>query len=149
MISSRDGNRCQVPQIPQDKGPQAGLSLEKLQTDLRVPTTRISGWSGRRASRPRHRRAPAAQAFQRHGVARPARNPRGGPPAGHGCGQPHRRSTGPDPLDAVLWGLNPGALPDRERSPAELHEWLRCEKQHAIFGADLVVELYSQNPSRG
>jgi hypothetical protein len=41
-----------------------------------------------------------------------------------------------------------GALPARERSPAELHEWVRREEQYAILGADVVVELYSESHAR-
>jgi hypothetical protein len=38
--------------------------------------------------------------------------------------------------------LNPGALPARQRSPAELYAWVRREEQYAILGANVVVELY-------
>ena len=48
------------------------------------------------------------------------------------------------PLDPVFVALNPGALPARERSPAELHEWVRREEQYATLGANVVVELYSE-----
>ena len=44
--------------------------------------------------------------------------------------------------------LNPGALPARERSPAELHEWVRREEQYATLGANVVVELYSESHAR-
>jgi len=48
----------------------------------------------------------------------------------------------------VFVALNPGALPARERSPAELHEWVRREEQYAILGANVVVELYSESHAR-
>ena len=63
--------------------------------------------------------------------------------ASRSAGQP-----APDPGRGVVV-LNPGALPGRERSPAELYDWVRREKQYAIFGADLVVELCSENPAVG
>ena len=44
--------------------------------------------------------------------------------------------------------LNPGALPARERSPAELHQWVRREEQYATLGANVVVELYSESHAR-
>jgi hypothetical protein len=39
----------------------------------------------------------------------------------------------------VFVALNPGALPARPRSPADLHEWVRREEQYAILGANVVV----------
>jgi hypothetical protein len=51
-------------------------------------------------------------------------------------------------LDPVFVALNPGALPARERSPAELYEWVRREEQYATLGADVVVELYSESHAR-
>jgi hypothetical protein len=51
-------------------------------------------------------------------------------------------------LDPVFVALNPGALPARERSPAELHEWVRREEQYATLGANVVVELYSESHAR-
>ena len=44
--------------------------------------------------------------------------------------------------------LNPGALPARERSPAELYQWVRRDEQYAILGANVVVELYSESHAR-
>jgi hypothetical protein len=51
-------------------------------------------------------------------------------------------------LDPVFVVLNPGALPARERSPAELYQWVRREEQYAILGANVVVELYSESRAR-
>ena len=47
-------------------------------------------------------------------------------------------------LDPMFVALNPGALPARERSPAELYQWVRRDEQYAILGASVVVELYSE-----
>ena len=51
-------------------------------------------------------------------------------------------------LDPVFLALNPGALPARERSPAELYAWVRREEQYATLGANVVVELYSESHAR-
>jgi hypothetical protein len=51
-------------------------------------------------------------------------------------------------LDPVFVALNPDALPARERSPAELHAWVRREEQYATLGANVVVELYSESQAR-
>jgi hypothetical protein len=52
------------------------------------------------------------------------------------------------PLDPVFVALNPGALPARERPPAELHQWVRREEQYATLGANVVVELHSESHAR-
>jgi hypothetical protein len=44
--------------------------------------------------------------------------------------------------------LNPSALPARERSPAELYQWVRREEQYAALGASVVVELYRESHAR-
>jgi hypothetical protein len=51
-------------------------------------------------------------------------------------------------LDPVFVALNPGALPARARSEAELYQWVRREEQYAILGANVVVELYSESHAR-
>ena len=51
-------------------------------------------------------------------------------------------------LDSVFVALNPGALPARERSPAEQYRWVRREEQYATLGANVVVELYSESHAR-
>jgi hypothetical protein len=57
-----------------------------------------------------------------------------------------RRGQPPTPaLDPVFVALNPGALPARERSPADLYQWIRREEQYATLGANVVVELYSES----
>jgi hypothetical protein len=44
--------------------------------------------------------------------------------------------------------LNPGALPARERSAAELYEWVRRDEEYATLGANVVVELNSESRAR-
>jgi hypothetical protein len=88
------------------------------------------------------------KAFGRHGLGMPARNPeavrqRAIAAARQRTGRPATPS-----LDPVFVALNPGALPARERSPAELHEWVRREEQYATLGANVVVELYSESHAR-
>jgi hypothetical protein len=84
------------------------------------------------------------KAFTRHGLGMPVRNlpkrsgsgpspPPTSAPAGH-----------PGPGSGVC-GSQPGALPARERSAADLHEWVRREEQYATLGANVVVELYSES----
>ena len=51
-------------------------------------------------------------------------------------------------LDPVFVALNPGALPARRRSQAELYQWVRREEQYATLGANVVVELYSESHAR-
>ena len=44
--------------------------------------------------------------------------------------------------------LNPGALPARERPPAELYQWVRRDEEYATLGANVVVELNSESHAR-
>jgi hypothetical protein len=88
------------------------------------------------------------KAFTRHGLGMPTGNPeairqRAIAVARQRSGQPATPS-----LDPVFVALNPGALPARERSPAELYEWIRREEQYATLGANVVVELYSESLAR-
>jgi WhiB family transcriptional regulator, redox-sensing transcriptional regulator len=88
------------------------------------------------------------KAFGRHGLGMPARNPeavrqRAIAAARQRSGQPATPT-----LDPAFAALNPGALPARERSPAELYEWVRREEQYATLGANVVVELYSESHAR-
>jgi len=85
------------------------------------------------------------KAFTRHGLGMPARNPeaarqRAIAAARQRTGQPATPS-----LDPAFVALNPGALPARERSPAELYQWVRRDEQYATLGANVVVELYSES----
>jgi hypothetical protein len=86
--------------------------------------------------------------FTRHGLDMPARNPeavrqRAIAAARQRSGQPATPG-----LDPVFVALNPGVLPARERSPAELYQWVRREEQYATLGANVVVELYSESHAR-
>jgi hypothetical protein len=88
------------------------------------------------------------KAFTRHGLGMPTRNPeavrqRAIAAASRRTGQPATPG-----LDPVFVALNPGVLPARERSPAELFEWVRREEQYATLGANVVVELYSESHAR-
>ena len=88
------------------------------------------------------------KAFTRHGLGMPARNPEA--VRQRAIAGAHQRTGQPaaPPLDPVFAALNPGALPARPRSPAELYQWVRREEQYAILGADVVVELYSESHAR-
>jgi hypothetical protein len=57
------------------------------------------------------------------------------------------RSASPS-LDPVFVALNPGALPARPRSPAELYQWVRRDEKYVILGANVVVELNSESRAR-
>jgi hypothetical protein len=88
------------------------------------------------------------KAFTRHGFGMPIRNPeavrqRAITAARQRSGQPAS-----PPLDPVFVALNPDFLPARERSPAELYQWVRREEQYAILGANVVVELSSESHAR-
>jgi hypothetical protein len=88
------------------------------------------------------------KAFARHGLGMPARNPeavrqRAVAAARQRTGQPATPT-----LDPVFVALNPDALPARERSPAELYQWVRREEQYATLGANVVVELNSESRAR-
>jgi WhiB family transcriptional regulator, redox-sensing transcriptional regulator len=88
------------------------------------------------------------KAFGRHGLGMPARNPeavrqRAVAAAHQRTGQPATPT-----LDPVFVALNPGALPARPRSPAELYQWIRRDEEYATLGANVVVELYSESHAR-
>ena len=88
------------------------------------------------------------KAFTRHGLGMPTRNPeavrqRAIDAARQRSGQPATPI-----LDPVFVALNPGALPARERSAAELYEWVRREEQYATLGANVMVELNSESRAR-
>ena len=51
-------------------------------------------------------------------------------------------------LEPVFVALNPGVLPARERSPAELYVWVRRNEEYPTLGANVVVELYSESRAR-
>jgi hypothetical protein len=88
------------------------------------------------------------KAFTRHGLGMPARNPeavrqRAAAAARQRAGQPATPA-----LDPVFAALNPGALPARPRSPAELYQWVRRDEEYATLGANVVVELHSESHAR-
>ena len=88
------------------------------------------------------------KAFGRHGLGMPARNPeavrqRAAAAARQRTGQPATAT-----LDPVFVALNPGALPARERPPAELYQWVRRDEEYATLGANVVVELHSESHAR-
>jgi WhiB family redox-sensing transcriptional regulator len=88
------------------------------------------------------------KAFTRHKLGMPARNPeavrqRAIAAARQRTGQPATPG-----LDPEFVALNPGALPARERSPAELYQWVRRDEEYATLGANVVVELYSESHAR-
>jgi hypothetical protein len=88
------------------------------------------------------------KAFGRHGLGMPARNPEAvRQRAIAATRQRTGRPTTPS-LDPAFVALNPGALPARPRSEAELYQWVRREEQYATLGANVVVELYSESHAR-
>jgi hypothetical protein len=69
------------------------------------------------------------KAFTRHGLGMPVRNPEAvRQRAIDAARQRTGRPAGPT-LDLVFVALNPGALPARPRSPAELYQWVRRKEQ--------------------
>jgi hypothetical protein len=88
------------------------------------------------------------KAFGRHGLGMPTRNPEA--VRRRAINAAHQRTGQPatPPLDSVFVALNPGALPARERSPAELYAWVRREEEYATLGANVVVELNSESRAR-
>jgi WhiB family redox-sensing transcriptional regulator len=85
------------------------------------------------------------KAFTRHGLGMPARNPQAVRQRALAAARQRSGEPATPGLDPVFVALNPGALPARERSPAELHQWVRREEQYATLGANVVVELYSES----
>jgi hypothetical protein len=75
----------------------------------------------------------------------PARNPEAVRQRAIDAARQHTgRPTTPS-LDPAFVALNPGTLPARPRSPAELYQWVRRDEQYATLGANVVVELYSES----
>jgi hypothetical protein len=74
--------------------------------------------------------------------------PRGGPPASHRRRPPAQRPAGDAGPGPTFVALNPGALPARPRSPAELYQWVRRDEQYATLGANVVVKLCSESHAR-
>jgi WhiB family transcriptional regulator, redox-sensing transcriptional regulator len=88
------------------------------------------------------------KAFGRHGLGMPARNPEAVRQRAIAAARQRGGQPATPTLDPVFMALNPGALPARPRSPAELYQWVRREEQYAILGANVVVELYSESHAR-
>jgi hypothetical protein len=88
------------------------------------------------------------KAFARHGLGMPTPNPEAvRQRAVDAARQRTGRPTTPG-LDPVFVALNPGTLPARERSAAELYEWVRRDEEYATLGANVVVELHSESHAR-
>jgi hypothetical protein len=85
------------------------------------------------------------KAFARHGLGMPARNPEAVRQRAIRAARQRTGQPAPPPLDPVFVALNPGALPARERSPAELYQWVRRDEEYATLGANVVVELNSES----
>jgi hypothetical protein len=88
------------------------------------------------------------KAFGRHGLGMPTRNPEAGRQRAITAARQRSGQPATPALDPVFVALNPGALPARERSPAELYEWVRRDEEYAILGANVVVELNSESRAR-
>jgi WhiB family transcriptional regulator, redox-sensing transcriptional regulator len=88
------------------------------------------------------------KAFTRHGLGMPARNPQAVRQRALAAARQRSGEPATPGLDPVFVALNPGALPARERSPAELHQWVRREEQYATLGANMVGELSSESHAR-
>jgi hypothetical protein len=88
------------------------------------------------------------KAFGRHGLGMPARNPEAVRQRAIDAARQRRGQPATPSLDPVFVALNPGALPARRRSQAELYQWFRREEQYATLGANVVVELYSESHAR-
>ena len=85
------------------------------------------------------------KAFARHGLGMPARNPEAVRQRAIAAARQRTGQPGTPAVDPVFVALNPGALPTRERSPAELYQWVSRDEEYATLGADVVVELNSES----
>ena len=88
------------------------------------------------------------KAFTRHGLGMPARNPEAVRQRAIAAARQRTGRPATPTLDPVFVALNPGTLPARARSEAELFQWVRREEQYATLGANVVVELYSESHAR-
>jgi hypothetical protein len=88
------------------------------------------------------------KAFTRHGLGMPARNPKAVRQRAIAAARQRTGRPATPSLDPVFMALNPGALPARERSAAELYEWVRRDEEYATLGANVVVELNSESRAR-
>jgi hypothetical protein len=88
------------------------------------------------------------KAFGRHGLGMPARNPEAVRQRAIDAAHKRTGRSATPSLDPVFVALNPGALPARERSPAELYQWVRRDEEYTTLGAKVVVELNSESRAR-
>ena len=88
------------------------------------------------------------KAFARHGLGMPARNPEAVRQRATAATRQRTGQPATPALDPAFVALNPGALPARERSPAELYQWVRRDEEYATLGANVVVELNSESHAR-
>jgi WhiB family redox-sensing transcriptional regulator len=88
------------------------------------------------------------KAFTRHGLGMPTPNPEAIRQRAIAAARQRTGQPATPPLDPVFVALNPGALPARPRSPAELYQWVRRDEEYATLGANVVVELYSESHAR-
>jgi WhiB family redox-sensing transcriptional regulator len=88
------------------------------------------------------------KAFARHGLGMPARNPEAVRQRAIAATRQRTGQPATPALDPAFVALNPGALPARERSPAELYQWVRRDEEYATLGANVVVELNSESRAR-
>jgi hypothetical protein len=88
------------------------------------------------------------KAFTRHGLGMPAPNPEAVRQRAIAAARQRSGQPAPPALDPVFAALNPGVLPARPRSQAELFQWVRRDEQYATLGANVVVELYSESHAR-
>jgi WhiB family transcriptional regulator, redox-sensing transcriptional regulator len=88
------------------------------------------------------------KAFTRHGLGMPTPNPEAVRQRAIAAARQRTGRPATPTLDPVFVALNPGALPARERSPAELYQWVRREEEYATLGANVVVELNSESHAR-
>ena len=88
------------------------------------------------------------KAFTRHGLGMPARNPQAVRQRAITAASRRTGQAAAPTLEPVFVALNPGALPARPRSEAELFQWVRRDEQYAVLGANVVVELYSESRAR-
>ena len=88
------------------------------------------------------------KAFTRHGLGMPTPNPEAVRQCTIAAARQRTGQPATPTLDPVFAALNPGALPARERPPAELYEWVRHDEEYTILGANVVVELNSESRAR-
>jgi hypothetical protein len=88
------------------------------------------------------------KAFTRHGLGMPARNPEAVRRRAIAAARRRNGQPAPPTLDPVFMALNPGTLPARAKSEAELYQWVRRDEEYATLGANVVVELYSESRAR-